>query len=408
MSSRIAWLDASADEQRRIREIVQLFSQKESVDELGGRRIVVVLSDALFPGTSVLHTRARYLLFVPWLVKLAAHRKHPAQELDRMERRLIQSFLDDDTVPQADRMTGLIGSVAGPTVKQLPSIAYWTALEAWGILQIPGRVEATLDRTRHRPTAGEADELAERAAWVWHPGVGEAPKGFPDSTIAGGFRLQLEEANWLRERWLATTEGSLLAHLVRTDRPLSDSWAPWDEPACRDAPSGTLEVLRHAQRFSLAMAGARQLYQLLLVRRYLERGFNQVDVDLDAARNALDAWAAEVMEQPDLFDGWDPNEFWDFVLSRNARIDPLTRVFFTHWFDLMRRGELGGLADDTDLQLLVYNREHRLKAPNGRLANDALLASWQGADPGRVTFRWPQVHRFMSDLHDGLHGDASS
>ena len=65
----LAWLDYSEADQRRAREIVAMFSQRESRDELGLGRIRDTLSDTLFPGTSFLLTRARYLLFVPWLYR---------------------------------------------------------------------------------------------------------------------------------------------------------------------------------------------------------------------------------------------------------------------------------------------------------------------------------------------------
>ena len=59
----LTWLDYSEADQRRAREIVAMFSQRESRDELGLGRIRDALSDTLFPGTSVLLTRARYFLF---------------------------------------------------------------------------------------------------------------------------------------------------------------------------------------------------------------------------------------------------------------------------------------------------------------------------------------------------------
>jgi Family of unknown function (DUF6361) len=118
VASRVAWLDASADEQRRVREVVQLFSQRETLDEMGGRRIVIALSDELFPGTSQLHSRARYVLFVPWLCQVAATKKDPPGWLDWLERELISSFLD--ARPELD-VNGLVGLDAGPMVKQLPS-----------------------------------------------------------------------------------------------------------------------------------------------------------------------------------------------------------------------------------------------------------------------------------------------
>ena len=50
----IAWLDYSQADQRRAREIVAMFSQAESRDELGLGQIRDALSDTLFPGTPVI------------------------------------------------------------------------------------------------------------------------------------------------------------------------------------------------------------------------------------------------------------------------------------------------------------------------------------------------------------------
>lgn len=51
MTSRIAWLDINADGQRRAREMLALFTQTESRDELGVGQIRDVLSDSLWPGS---------------------------------------------------------------------------------------------------------------------------------------------------------------------------------------------------------------------------------------------------------------------------------------------------------------------------------------------------------------------
>lgn len=411
MVSQIAWLDASSDEHRRVREIVQLFSQRETQDELGGRRIVVTLSDALFPGTSVLHSRARYLLIVPWFAKVAASKKDAAGWFDWLERRMIQAFLDDDTVDAADRLVGLIGRDAGPKVKQLPSTAYWSALDAWQILTIPGTIPDTLSRMAQsgRSTQeDDAEELAGRAASVWHPGVSEAPPGFPEATLDGGFRLTPDEAEWLRERWLATADGSLLGHLARQQEPLSGQWAPWVEPACRSAEPSILAVLDEAERFSLALGGARLLYQLMVSERYVDRGYDRVELDLDVARTNLSEWAEEVEASAPLFDGWSSAGFWALVRSRNARVDEITRRFFNVWFDRVRRTEVATVADDDSLRRAVAAREQFLKRSQARLVNDKLLAGWQGGTPSRVTFRWSQVSRLVTDVLEGLGVDAGA
>lgn len=83
MSSTIAWLDTSPEEQRRTREVLRLFEQHESRDELGIGQVRDVLSDAMFPGFSVLHTRARYYLDLP----VVQRPHHPARHLRRPRRR---------------------------------------------------------------------------------------------------------------------------------------------------------------------------------------------------------------------------------------------------------------------------------------------------------------------------------
>jgi len=74
VTATIAWVDASREDQRRMREIINMFAQSESRDELGIGQIRDAFSDLLFPGTSTLHTRARYLLLIPWCYRAAAAR----------------------------------------------------------------------------------------------------------------------------------------------------------------------------------------------------------------------------------------------------------------------------------------------------------------------------------------------
>lgn len=402
MTALISWLDASPDEQRRVREIVQLFAQKETQDELGGRRIVVVLSDLLFPGTSVLHSRARYLFFIPWFCQDAAPKKDPVSHLDWLERYLIKAFLDHHELPVEDSREGLIGLQAGPKVKQLPSTAYWTALIEWGLLQWPGTMAQTLERIRFASHhADDVDELADRSQPIWHPGLGRMPKGFPYDDLQGGFRLTQAEAVFLQEQWLKTADGSLLAHLARARLPLTGPY-PWSDPIARTAPAAIVDVLDDAERFSLAIDGARRLYYLLVGERYLRAGLTRAEIDLDDLRKRIDEWGAEVRERAALFHGWEPASFWSRVRAENARIDHISQAFFNVWFDRILRDQHEGIADDHDLRQLVKQREQFLKQGQARLVNDKLLAGWQGGAAGRVNYRWRQVTRLVNDVVEGL------
>ena len=47
--------------------ILALFRERDTRDELGIGVIRDLLADELFPGTSTIQTRLRYMLFVPWI-----------------------------------------------------------------------------------------------------------------------------------------------------------------------------------------------------------------------------------------------------------------------------------------------------------------------------------------------------
>src|SRR5207248_5761214 len=120
----------------------ELFSQPGSVDELGIGPVRDALSDAMFPGTSVLHTRARYLLFIPWLFSEGARIRPAGPPLlgwvDHQERRLIEALRHGGS---GGTGAGLIGRFAGASLKHLPSSIYWHALQQWRILRRTGTIE---------------------------------------------------------------------------------------------------------------------------------------------------------------------------------------------------------------------------------------------------------------------------
>ena len=58
MTSTFGWLDTDSEQRRRMLEVVDLFKEEGTVDELGIGSIRDALADSLFPGTSDLHTQA--------------------------------------------------------------------------------------------------------------------------------------------------------------------------------------------------------------------------------------------------------------------------------------------------------------------------------------------------------------
>ena len=65
MASSFGWLDTDHAQRRRMLEVVDLFKEQGTVDELRIGSIRDTFADALFPGTSTLLTRLRKLKHMP-------------------------------------------------------------------------------------------------------------------------------------------------------------------------------------------------------------------------------------------------------------------------------------------------------------------------------------------------------
>ncbi len=398
MPSQLAWLDTSAEEQRQVRELIRLYSQPESRDELGYGPVRDVLSEALFPGTSVLQTRARYFLFVPWSYREAA-RTRSGEQLQRLadheQRQLITTLKG---VPELAQGAGLIGARAGAAVKILPSAIFWPALSHYGILT----GDVAPDQLGSLRSSQVEDELAERVATDWHPTLPSRPAGFPRE-VAGGFDLTPDEASWLRERILSATSGTLLERVLLSDEePVPDNVFPWLDPICLKADPEPAAWLAHARSFSTAMRGAALVYNLLLAELSLARGYGDEGRAPEGYREALTSWETEVESQQDSLASWDRQDFWLRVLRANPRISKNTQEFVREWTAAVASGRAHGAADDRDLRDRVRNQERRAKRKQSRFDNDRLLRGWTGrAGTGAMTFRWPNVRNIVTDIYDG-------
>ena len=398
----LAWLDHSEADQRRAREIIAMFSQQESRDELGLGRIRDALSDTLFPGTSVLLTRARYLLFVPWLYREGARRGYNGPQLgswvERQERLLIRAFLRD-----GGDLGGLIGRNVGEAVQNLPSSIYWNSLRRFGILRHQGTAAQVVGRRQISSSLDEATEFLEHSDAVWTPSIPEPPRDF-FNFIHCDFNLTRDEATWLAERIVDAAPGTLLQFLVASgNRHEARAQYPWDDREANAATGRVREALDEARRFAVAMHGAALLYNVLLAERAGELGLSEREDRRDHFVARLDGWSRE-MESSDL-GGWDMDRLWALVAEQGRPVAPRTRAFVTHWVDLTRRRAGHGLAEDQEARTLVRNRELFQKGNQARLRNDRLMRQWGGASGSdRLNFRWPVVSRLLDDIADGREG----
>ncbi len=394
MNSTIAWLDTTAEEQRRARELIEFFTQQESRDELGIGQIRDAFSDMLFPGISVIQRRARYYLFVPWCYSRGRARGTSGDACrakgETQERMLIEALKAAD-VPD----TGLVGKVAGASVKTLASAIYWPGLRRFNILTHDtdrshlGMIDAAPD---------DATELAERVKGDWDAGLPEPPDGFPRE-MSSGFDLTPGEAEWLAGRIIVSTDGTALAYVLERGKRIPKSAAaPWDF-----IPPSQFEALEHARWFSVAMDGAVLLYNLLIAERYeADPELTRLVEPVAHFRQALEDWHRDDIT-PHARDlaSWDVPRMWDLLHSQGLHPSPKTRLFVNAWISAVREGRTANTADDEELRTLVRDQEGR-KGSQSRLVNDKLLAMWSGGSGvGRLTYRWGTVREIVNDILKG-------
>ena len=85
--SAFLWLDYSERERRKMLEVIDLFKEHDTRDELGIGAVRDAFADQFFPGTTTIMTRVRYFLLVAWTYqRLEAKRVNSAQISERARR----------------------------------------------------------------------------------------------------------------------------------------------------------------------------------------------------------------------------------------------------------------------------------------------------------------------------------
>src|SRR5438094_8815932 len=123
-----AWLDHSEAQRRQMLEIVDQFREKGTLDELGFGSIRDSFADHFFPGTSTIHTRARYLLFVPWIYRGIERARLPYSQVEARARRDQARLVEALRRGGEGEAQGVIGIQAGEALQRTPASIYWSAL----------------------------------------------------------------------------------------------------------------------------------------------------------------------------------------------------------------------------------------------------------------------------------------
>jgi hypothetical protein len=401
MASSLTWLDFSERDRRRALDVIDLFSESGTVDELGIGTIRDSFSDLLFPGTSTIQTRACYFLLLPWLFqrleRLRVSSAAAPSRARQMELNLNERLL---RCPDPD---GVFGSSAGRALKRLPSAAYWGGLGTWGIRLYPGGISGyfhSLDgfyrrEQRHRDL--EADpEGREAGPGNWHPHIPEAPPDFPWQVTT---ELRREDSKYLSDRILSLHSGTLLAELVaRGEGADLKAVFPWDLAVIADLQAPVREQLAYARLFSIAFHGAALTYNQMLAEALGDERPDWVEFFL----GELAAWAEHFAQIEREVASWQLERMWTILAAAQRRIPYPTRSFVERWVELLLLWG-GDVARQPEARQLIRDRELRLKGPRARLHHRRYLELWGGSSGiAPLDYRWPSTVRILEDVFAGL------
>ncbi len=369
-------------------DVVNLFREQDTRDELGTGTIRDGLADMLFPGTSTVQTRARYFLFIGWMYRQLEERTLNSGEVGRLARR--EEIRLIDVLADSDDPEGTIGIQARARLERLASNIYWQGLGSWGIRLYPGSQEQYHRAIATGLFAGD-DEGVRGASSGWHSGLPAPPGGFPNDV---SMALTEEEGAYLSERIISHHPTTLLAWLVAHGR--REDWVEfvWEHPQLDEFPARQTELISHARIFSEVFHGAALLYNLMLAEMTAREDW------ASGYRLRLADWGSVIAAREDELQSWSLKRFWEILDSGHVRYSRAARYQYVEpWVGLVRQEGAAAIESSAAARALVRTREAVVKRGRARLTNPGARALWQGESGTRqLSFRWPTAQTQIDDI----------
>lgn len=407
MPSTFTWLDYSEHERRKMLDVIELFGEKTTRDELGLGSIRDAFADLLFPGTSTIQTRAKYFLFVPWIYQTLEEKRVATSKIANRARRSETELML--AIEKSDDTAGLIGRRAKENVQRLPSSVYWQGLLTWGIRRYKGSqsdYHKSLDlcyaRRRSRQASRsefEGESESDADLHNWDPHLPPTPDGFPEGAT---FALESSEAEYLREQVVTQCHGSLLAFLLRDRIETEAASFVWQLDVA--FPETLEQRIWHGRNFSETVWGAQLLYNLMLAQLRDRQDW------IDHYQDRLDEWWLMVMQRRSELANWDRRTFWRIVYMQNPRVSSRARSFVDSWIDLVAKAQSkSDVAGGREPRQLVDHRERQLKSGLARLHSERARELWPGAAGAeQLDLRWNSAHRICRDILAGMEVPANA
>lgn len=289
----LGWVDYSREERETIKELLKVLGESGSLDELGVGIVRDSISDLLYPGTSVLHTRAKYYILIPELFKKAMKsgfttgaevRNLINTDQDRIARALRRA-VDEETGTKA---AGIIGGRSDRGVKMKPTRIYWNALRTTEILcngdmsfddacsAVAGynsKTQNIVIKYEGEDDGGDAYDAGAGNFALFNAPCKESIEDYLDNPT---LHLRRDEADYLRSQFLhvPVMKNTLMEYCLKTK-------TSFEGEVLDDIPTDDMpEVLRHnlalATEFANFIYGAYIVYNMM----FFENGGENATADV--------------------------------------------------------------------------------------------------------------------------------
>jgi hypothetical protein len=271
-------------------KIIRKLRQPDTIDELCIGSVRDTIANILFPGTTTIQTRAKYMLFVPWILQKMEKHRVPSENISlrvkQEENKLCKSLL------KMGFKDGVIGAIVGEGLQRFPSSIYWAGLQTWGIRKFRGSLNdyyQGLNSYYHLKkgniTRDDQEVLLYRDFGEnWDEGLPESPEELPGKE---GLDLTKNEAQYLLEKLSISCPKSLLTNIIHLHKLAKGDFI-WGSSFINKLNHDLQIKVKHAQNFSEIMQGAALVYNYLLaekkgseelINQYKERGVNIEELD---------------------------------------------------------------------------------------------------------------------------------
>lgn len=413
-TSDIGWIDFSKEHEGEVMKVLEMTQEAGTVDELGIGVVRNAFSDAMFPGTTTIMTRAKYYLMVPRILHSYIHHTSAKEDafeyLRKAENELMMTLAEKESF---EEKKGIIGISVAKLNKDLPerkhkelvrkpSAIYWSGIKSFGIYRGDYSLAVLLDKI-NRKQKNESDLLHYQAA------EGERKEDKNENSDHSKYefdlpdysknwkenidiKLSADEANFLKNKIIDKHSDSLLAYLLKHPQAGSE-FLQLKEFAdiCKASFFGNLskqnqQIILTARNFWTLLYGAHIRYNIMLHQRHGS------EKRRDECIKEWDNWLQVLID----FDwpSFDMEFLWNVVIGQKAQMNPKTKTFINNWIEAVQQKNY----DTKKMDILVENQEKWNKKSRSKLNlnHEGVYEKWVGIR--NLDYRFSNVKIIVSDI----------